>query len=290
MTTRRVLSLVACLVVGSTPLLAQAAPELVQLGVISTDRNETFPAIDPADGSLWFSVYTENFDRQVIMRAARGGSGWERPAVVAFSGGDWGDRAPRFSPDGKRLYFSSNRPRAVGAAGGAFHLWVLDRTGREWSEPRLLPAPINSSAADRHSSETRAGDLYFSSTRPGGAGRSDIYRARRAGSAWSAERLPAPINDQLSQPDLLVAPDGRWMLLVITDHPDGLGGDDLFLSRFQGGSWSAPRRLPEPINSKEYEYGPSLSPDGRILYFTSHRRGSADVYRVSVTALGLDSR
>ena len=41
------------------------------------------------------------------------------------------------------------------------------------------------------------------------------------------------------------------------------------------------------MNSKEYEYGPSLSPDGRTLYFTSHRRGSADVYRVSVSALGL---
>ena len=275
-----------CALIVARTATAQQTPEIVQAGVISTDRNETFPSIDPVDGSLWFSVYAENFDRQVIMRAARGGSGWEAPAVVEFSGRDWGDRAPRFSADGKRLYFSSNRPTSAGGTAGLFHLWVLERTGREWSEPRLLPEPINSAAADRHSSETRAGELYFSSTRPGGAGRSDIYRARRAGSAWSVERLPEPINDRLSQPDLLVSPDGRWMLLVITDHPDGLGGDDLFLSRFEGGAWSAPKRLPEPINSKEYEYGPSLSPDGRTLYFTSHRRGSADVYRVSVSALG----
>jgi Tol biopolymer transport system component len=289
MNTRCIAVSLGCLILEAERLLAQATPELVQPGVISTDRNETFPAIDPADGSLWFSVYTDNFDRQVIMRARRAGSAWRTPAVVAFSAREWGDRAPRFSPDGKRLYISSSRPVTGAGAAGLFHLWVLERTASGWSEPRLLPEPINSAAADRHSSETRAGDLFFSSTRPGGAGRSDIYRARRTGSTWSAERLPEPINDPSSQPDVLVSPDGRWMLLVITDHPNGLGGDDLFVSRMEGGVWSAPRLLPEPINSKEYEYGPSLSPDGRTVYFTSHRRGSADVYRVSVSALGIGS-
>jgi len=270
---------------------AQAAPEIVQQGVISTDKHETFPAVDPTDGSLWFSLYTDNFDRQVIMRAARGRSGWETPAVVSFSGKAWGDRAPRFSPDGRRLYISSNRPTTSGGSVGTFHLWVLERTGREWSEPKLLPSPVNSTAADRHSSETRAGHLYFSSTRPGGAGRSDIYRAKRSADGWApVEHLPAPINDQMSQPDLLVSPDGRWMLLVVTDHPQGLGGDDLFLSRFENGSWSAPKHLPAPINSNVYEYGPSLSRDGQTLYFTSHRRGSADIYRVSVSALGVSAR
>ena len=283
--------LMVCLTLASARATAQATPEVVQQGVISTDKNETFPAIDPTDGSLWFSVYTDNFDRQVIMRAARAQSGWEAPAVVSFSGKAWGDRAPRFSPDGRRLYISSNRPTTAGGTAGTFHLWVLERTGREWGEPRLLPSPVNSTAADRHSSETRAGDLYFSSTRSGGSGRSDIYRAKRSGTGWSpVEHLPAPINDQMSQPDLLVAPDGRWMLLVITDHPQGLGGDDLFLSRFENGSWSAPKHLPAPINSSEYEYGPSLSRDGQTLYFTSHRRGSADVYRVSVSALGIGAR
>jgi hypothetical protein len=279
------------LILLARPVAAQDAPRLIQPGVISTEKNETFPAIDPIDGSLWLSSYTDNFDRQVIMRAARVGSEWQAPAVVGFSGKSWGDRAPRFSPDGKRLYVSSNRPLPGRSGAGTFHLWVLERRGSDWSEPQPLPEPVNSSAADRHSSETRSGDLYVSSTRPGGAGRSDIYRMRRVGAGWSeAERLPAPINDALSQPDLLVAPNGRWMILVITDHPEGLGGDDLFLSRLENGAWTRPERLAEPINSKEYEYGPSLSPDGRTLYFTSHRRGSADIYSIPTVALGITSR
>jgi Tol biopolymer transport system component len=263
-------------------------PELVQPGRISTDRHETFPAIDPLDGSLWFSVYDDDFDAQIMLRAALGADGWSAPAP-AWSGGPWGDRAPRFSPDGQRLYISSDRPLHEGGAAGDYHLWVAEREGGGWRAPRPLPDPVNGgAAADRHSSETRAGDLYWASTRPGGAGRSDIYRARRSETGWSpAERLPAPVNDTLSQPDLLVSPDGAWMILVITDHPGGLGGDDLFLSRLEEGRWSEPRPLPAPVNSAEYEYGPTLSPDGSMLLFTSHRRGSADIYRVPVAGLGL---
>lgn len=40
-------------------------------------------------------------------------------------------------------------------------------------------------------------------------------------------------------------------------------------------------RNPE-INSAEYEYGPTISADGEYLYLTSHRGGSADVYRVGL--------
>jgi hypothetical protein len=284
MLTLRFLSVSIGFVLLATPSPQAAEPQLVQPDVISTARNETFPSVDPADGSLWFSVYHDNFDRQTILRAPKNGATWGAPAAVPFSTGTFGDRAPRFSVDGKRLYFSSSRPTTADGRGGLFHLWVMERRGSSWGEATALSEPVNSAAADRHSSETRNGDLFFSSTRTGGAGRSDLYHAKRTGARWVVEPLPPSINDALSQPDVLVAPDGSWMLLVITDHKDGLGGDDLFLSRRAGGSWSRPEHLPAPINSKEYEYGPSLSPDGRTLYFTSHRRGSADVYRVPVSS------
>lgn len=270
------------------PVAGQAEAELVQPGVVSTERNETFPAVDPVDGSLWFSVYERDFDRQVMMRAPRGASGWSDPGE-AWPSGSWGDRAPRFSPDGGRLFFSSNRPLPGSDAAGDYHLWVVERTDGAWGVPRPLPEPVNAAqGADRHASVTRSGTLYWTSTRPGGAGRSDVYRAERSTSGWSsAVRLPAPINDASSQPDVLVAPDGTWMILVVTDRPGGVGGDDLYLSRREGQGWSEPTLLQGNVNTAEYEYGPTLSPDGATLYFTSHRRGSGDVYRISVAALGL---
>ena len=61
-------------------------PERVAPGVISTDLNETFPAEDPLDGSLWFSRYENNFGEQTIWMASRSASGWEPPEIVSFSG------------------------------------------------------------------------------------------------------------------------------------------------------------------------------------------------------------
>ncbi|MGH7461276.1 MAG: nuclear transport factor 2 family protein, partial [Longimicrobiales bacterium] len=120
-------TLLPFLTARSNGSVQQNEPERVQPGVISTDRNETFPSVDPVDGSLWYSVFTDNFDRQTILRAPRSGAGWGAPAAVSFSTGQSGDRAPRFSPDTRRLYFSSNRPTPSNPRGSDFNLWLIER-------------------------------------------------------------------------------------------------------------------------------------------------------------------
>ena len=71
--------------------------------------------------------------------------------------------------------------------------------------------------------------------------------------------------------------------LVVTAPPGGLGGDDLMVSDLKGSAWTEPRLLPAPINSNEYEYGPWVA-DG-WLYFTSHRGGNADIWRVKLSSI-----
>jgi ketosteroid isomerase-like protein len=264
-------------------------PQLVQDSVISAPgRNETWPSVDPVDGSLWFSVYDRDFDAQRLMRAASDSAGWRPAESVVFSTIQDGDRAPRFSADGRRLFFTSRRA-APGRAAGDLNVWMVERRGSGWSPPSLLPEPVNSSARDMHASVAPNGDVYLSSYRPGSRGRADLFRIPATASGYGpAEQLPDEINDERGQTDVLVSPDGTWLIVVVTDHPLGLGGDDLFLSRRTANGWTPLEHIPAPINSAEYEYGPSLSPDGRMLYFTSHRRGSADVYRLPIAGLGLD--
>lgn len=255
---------------------AGAGPELVGRDVISLpDRNETFPAEDPLTGDLWYSVYDGSFDDQTIMVARADAGTWAPPAVAPFSG-TWGDRAPRFSPDGSTLFFTSNRPRPGFSESADMNIWRMTRSGSVWGQPELVSGPVNSPEADMHASATNAA-IWVASNREGTRGRSDIFRVAADG---SVEHLPVQINDERSQPDILVAPEEDWMILAITDHPDGLGGDDLFLARFAGGAWTAPVHLGAPINSPDYEYGPTLSADGTRLYFTSHRGDDANVYSV----------
>lgn len=87
------------------------------------------------------------------------------------------------------------------------------------------------------------------------------------------------------RPRTSVSQDGEVMVLAITDHPDGYGGDDLWVSDLEGGAWSIPRKLGPEVDSSDYEYGPTLSCDERSLYFTSHCAGSADIYRMPLSAV-----
>lgn len=252
--------------------------EVVGEGVVSTDRSQTFPAVDPITGDLWFSEIGESFDEQTILSARRTDTGWASPEVAPFSG-RWGDRAPRFSPDGSYMLLTSNRPTAEGGEAGDMNVWRVDRGEDGWSEPALVRTELNSEAPDIHPSITDSG-VWVASRREGSFGRSDVFRIDAAG---RADHPGAPLNDELSQADLWVSPDETWMILAITDHPDGFGGDDLYVTWVDSGRWVAPVNLGSGINTPEYEYGPWVSEESRSLYFTSHRDGPSHVYRVDLS-------
>lgn len=259
----------------SVPVAAGEGVAIVAEGLTAASLNQTFPSQDPVTGDLWFSVYLDSFDGQAIMVARRTLSGWAAPETAPFSG-DWGDRAPRFSPDGSELYITSNRPRPGTSEVGDMNVWRLRRTESGWTEPELVESGVNSQASDIHPSITSTA-IWVASNREGGMGRSDLYRI---GADGTVEHPGPPLNDELSQPDVWVSPDESWMILAITDHPDGYGGDDLFVSWVTEGDWAAPVNLGPDINTADYEYGPWVTSDGEYLLFTSHRNGPSRLYRV----------
>ncbi|MBI5326263.1 MAG: PD40 domain-containing protein [Ignavibacteriae bacterium] len=89
------------------------------------------------------------------------------------------EMAPYICPDNKTLIFSSNG-RKDGFGGLDFYYTVLDSNG-EWSEPKNLGRPFNTSDDDLGISFTGKGDIaYFSSKRDdieGEQGDYDIYMA-----------------------------------------------------------------------------------------------------------------
>jgi Tol biopolymer transport system component len=292
---------IGLLVIGCSGLLAlrslerspaagpqgQDGLELFEPGIISTDGGEIFPTFSPDGRTLYFNTHEQGWRNHTLVASSLGPDGWSTPEVLPFSGHGSNDRAPRLSPDGGRLFFSSDRPLPGGGA-QSFNIWVVDRTANgDWSMPRPLPAPVNTEANEFHTSLTADGTLYFAGQDwPGGLGRSDIYRAKVEENGYALpENLGPPINSELSQTDMYVSPDGSFMIFVITDHPDGYGGDDLWISYFKDGAWTAPKNLGHPVNSPQYEYGPTVSPDGRYLYFSSHRRGLGDIYRIQLEEL-----
>jgi hypothetical protein len=277
--------------VGDPAASSQLAAELVQPGVISTDGGEIFPALSPDGQTLYFNTHLAGWSSHRLMMSRLGPDGWGEPEMLPFSG-VYNDRAPRPSPDGRVLFFSSDRPLpGASRPRGDFNLWTVElMDDGSWGEPQPLPPPVTTEADEWHSSLTADGTLYFSSrNRPDSHGFSDLYRARFDGESYSEpENLGSPFNDRRSQSDVYVGPDGSFMVFVITDHPEGFGGDDLWASFFRDGVWTDPVNLGPEVNTSQYEYGPAVSPDGRYLYFSSHRRGLGDIYRIQLSELEVE--
>lgn len=94
----------------------------------------------------------------------------------------------RFPPDGKQLFFVSNRPVTKDGQNGKENIWVMDRSGSGWGEPRPLPASVNSMRLHWQVSTDLEGNLYWGGFEErGGFGIQDIYRSK-----LKTGRIPNP--------------------------------------------------------------------------------------------------
>ena len=82
------------------------------------------------------------------------------------------------------------------------------------------------------------------------------------------------INTTQNEGTASISADGRTLVFTSCGGRKGFGSCDLFISYKQGDDWTSPQNLGLNINSGEWESQPSLSADGRTLYFVSDRKGS----------------
>lgn len=109
--------------------------------------------------------------------------------------------------------------------------------------------------------------------------RRGILIADKTGGGWSEPR-PFEYNDplwNLGHP--FISNDGKY-LFFSSDIPGGYGGSDLYMCRWEDGSWSEPENLGAMINSGGSELYPFFTNTGE-LYFASDRAGGIgglDIY------------
>ena len=103
--------------------------------------------------------------------------------------------------------------------------------------------------------------------------------------------MPAPFNMNNNEGGASLSADNRYMFFTICKND---GGDqlncDLFYTVFQNGTWSEIKNAGPNINGKDtWESQPSLSSDGRTLYFASNRvggLGGIDIWKSTKDAKG----
>jgi hypothetical protein len=102
----------------------------------------------------------------------------------------------------------------------------------------------------------------------------DFFISHWINNGWSvSENLGYPINTSDNEGAQTLSGDGRLMVFTACNRSDGLGRCDLYWSVRRGDKWSTPQNMGRPINSAYRETQPSITPDGRTLYFASDRPG-----------------
>jgi OOP family OmpA-OmpF porin len=107
-----------------------------------------------------------------------------------------------------------------------------------------------------------------------------VISTKDAQGRWTTPQSISPkINTPYNEGTCTISADGRQ--LIFTSCVGMNGRCDLFESRKTGDTWSTPKSLGPEVNSAAWETQPSLSADGRVLYFISDRRGgqgNGDIY------------
>ncbi|MEO8068634.1 MAG: OmpA family protein [Flavobacteriales bacterium] len=163
----------------------------------------------------------------------------------------------------------------------------LDAGGQhwEWSELEDLGPNINTDGWDSQPSLSADGNtLYFARlAKADSTGNTDIFTSTRSKNGeWSkAVPLSSTINTSAADKAPFMHSDSRTLYFASKGHR-GMGGYDIFFSKLNDdGSWTKPRNLGDPINTKEDEHGLIVSADGKLAYFASNRlkgAGGLDVF------------
>jgi len=186
-----------------------------------------------------------------------------------------------FSSDGKTIYFSRNiyiegSISELSSTRNKLGLFYSQYDGN-WKEPKSfrynnewynITDPCLSPDGTR---------LYFVSDKSGGYGGTDIYYCDWMGDFWGEPVNPGTVINTPANESYPFA-GNKDELFFSSDKPGGLGGKDIYFTKYVDSAWLEPVLLKAPINSKYDDFGLVTDPIMSRGYFSTNRNGSYDIY------------
>ena len=121
----------------------------------------------------------------------KSGSDWGKEVAFEHNNDNYNCAHPCISPDGNKLYFTSDMPGGF----GGMDIYVSDKLKKGWGTPVNLGSKINTADNDGFPFIDENGGLYFASTGHGGLGGYDIYYCSKSTDGFSNPvNMGYPIN------------------------------------------------------------------------------------------------
>ncbi len=185
---------------------------------------------------------------------------WTKPAVVPFCREDSAvyDN-PFITPEGKKMFFTSRRPGAVGI--GKENIWYVDRTASGWSGPQPVNSEVNAMQLHWSVSVSNTGTLYWSGVGEDSKGKGDIYYSNYVSGKYSKPVNMGPaINTDAAESCPYISPDETYIIFSRFSQE----GENFYISyKSSSGEWLPAAK----IHDESEGVSPKISPDGKYFFF-----------------------
>ncbi len=229
-----------------------------------------FPVLTADREKLIFTALDRGGNEDIFIATWEKGS-WSVPVSISDNINTSGNEGTcTVSADGHTLVFTAcNRNDGLGSC----DLYISYLKNGIWSRPENISEPVNSRHWESQPSLSADGSvLYFASDRPGGAGKSDVWKSvkNEKGEWGEPVNLGAGINTPDDENAPFIHANGTTLFYASKGLP-GMGGFDIFMADVAEGVSGKPVNLGYPINNNADQVGLFITADGKTAYYTEDR-------------------
>jgi len=169
----------------------------------------------------------------------------------------------------------------------------LDKNGK-WSTPTLLPPSIATDVNEGRGWVSKKGDMIFFTRCPEEKGMENkcaLFMAKKQGSTWGEPtRLPFS-NDTITFAHPTLSSDGK-VLYFASNLSGGYGKLDIWSCTYdvKTNSWGQPKNAGPTVNTEGMEVYPSVTDDGKKLYFSSDYHPGLGGLDIFIAEIGPDGK
>ncbi|WP_221930764.1 serine hydrolase domain-containing protein [Changchengzhania lutea] len=252
-----------------------STPEIFAPGIISLNgRTEYGISFSPKLDEVYFSAKNKISGDAAIYFSKLEGKKWTPIKKANFTKGKKDtEMQPFVSFSGKKIYFTAHNSDLTDSK-----IWYVNRLEDSWGDAIQLDSPINDDEVF-HASPAKNGDLFYFNL-----SKMKLYYAPNKNDEFP-EVQEVEIEFGFHG---FIAPSQDFLVVDARNKDDKRKDNDLYVYfKKQDGTWTKPINLGKEVNSNFNESVPSITPDGKYLFFSrkTEEGGLKNFYWVSTEVI-----
>ena len=251
------------------------------IDVLNFKSKQYFPVLTGDNNTIIFTARNDVEDENIYISEFKN-STWTKPVSISQEiNTPFNEGTCSISADGHIMVFTSCEGRD---GFGSCDLFITKKEGDKWTKPINLGPNINSKFWDSQPSLSPDGSkLFFSSERPLGYGKKDIWMSQldETGNWKKATNLGPNVNTSYDEVSPFIHANG-YSLFFSSNGKEGMGKFDIFLTTFKNNTTLDAINLGYPINTNDDELSLFISADGKKAFYSVDNNQKVALYQFSI--------